>query len=184
MNTELHELAYGSYEPCQGCGIFNLASSSDWDCVCDLLLEAGNCPQCMNVPRYCTCARIDLVYSVRANNNIMQREYADADMRVTSSLDVCPQGYVDVVHRYRTVRQRVDDPIAYTPPAPALTAEECANFWNDCPPSLRYRMAYPCTSAESFWHDCPPSPRYRMDKPCTSAESFWHDCPPSPRYDN
>lgn len=57
MAAELSEIAYGSYEHCERCGISDI-SQPGWDCVCDLLLEAGNCPGCMNIPEKCVCIHI------------------------------------------------------------------------------------------------------------------------------
>lgn len=43
----------------------------NWDCICEYLIDMGNCPNCMNIPEKCNCV---------------------------SSYPVTPEGYYRVVH--------------------------------------------------------------------------------------
>lgn len=38
---------------CQKCNIS--VEAPQWDCICDLLIENGNCPECLCIPSKCRC---------------------------------------------------------------------------------------------------------------------------------
>ena len=44
-------------EPCSKCGMSELyiQITEGWNCVCDLLIENGNCPECLFLPEKCKC---------------------------------------------------------------------------------------------------------------------------------
>ena len=163
MNNELHELAYGSYEPCQRCGMSELTTPG-WDCVCALLIDMGNCPQCMCIPDRCTCPlrmHRQCANTDESEISSLAISFADAGDDAPSLFDTVESDvYVAqryVTHRYRTVLQRVDESVAYTPAlssvasqptyggipgengVPPLTAQERAGLWRGLP-SPRFRM--------------------------------------------
>jgi hypothetical protein len=74
-------------------------------CVCDLLIEAGNCPGCLNLPEKCECAPKKIVHE-------HWTEYIPAYL---PDYGVIPEGYQAVVHRFRTVIAPVTEPVAFTP---------------------------------------------------------------------
>ena len=51
--SEFLQLAYGAYNGCEKCGMFEMVF--EWDCVCDLLIANGNCNTCMYISEYCIC---------------------------------------------------------------------------------------------------------------------------------
>jgi hypothetical protein len=75
-----------------------------WDCVCELLMEAGNCPECLNLPEKCACEK-----------TIIHQHWTEHIPANLPDYDDIPRGYVAVVHRHRTVIQRADEPVAFTP---------------------------------------------------------------------
>lgn len=42
---------------CQKCNIS--VEVPQWDCICDLLIENGNCPECLCIPSKCRCNQQD-----------------------------------------------------------------------------------------------------------------------------
>ena len=55
--SDISEIAYGSYNGCEKCGSSELIFGIGWDCVCDLLIENGNCKNCMCYTEYCKCPK-------------------------------------------------------------------------------------------------------------------------------
>lgn len=102
----MDELAFGAYNGCERCEISYLTNG--WDCVCDLLIEAGNCPKCLNIPSYCRCEHRPVVLGVM-KLVIPSIPTDDSDFPST------PIGYKRVVHRYRTEFVPLGHPVAYTP---------------------------------------------------------------------
>jgi len=46
-------------DACEGCGVSYLEYLGvGMMCVCDLLIEAGNCPGCLYLPENCKCIRV------------------------------------------------------------------------------------------------------------------------------
>ena len=66
--TEITEIAFGSYYGCERCGLYSI--SDKWDCVCDLLLENGNCPGCLFLEENCRCD-LTLTTSVDAHSTLI-----------------------------------------------------------------------------------------------------------------
>ncbi len=100
MANEL-ELPF-SNEGCEKCEMSYLTTG--WDCVCDLLVEAGNCPDCLNLPEKCKCEKKIL--------HQHWTEYIPADLPDYGDI---PDGYQLVVHRFRTELVPLDQPVAFTP---------------------------------------------------------------------
>jgi len=51
---ELNELPF-VHDTCDGCGVSYLEDG--WMCVCELLIQEGNCPGCLYLPENCKCER-------------------------------------------------------------------------------------------------------------------------------
>ena len=106
---EFNEVAFGGYNGCDRCGMSSFFDG--WDCVCDLLIDAGNCSRCLKVPSYCRCpptllGQDGVDYSAYNNYNIYN---------ITPTSPETPPGYQRVVHRYRTEFLPLGHPVAYTP---------------------------------------------------------------------
>lgn len=117
MMNDIVQVAYGSYEPCEKCGVSAL-SQPGWGCVCDLLIDAGNCPKCMLLPERCVCEH---AITRMTPPSLLSGENAEIEEEITNMTNITPfspatpVGYQRVVHRCYTEFVPLDFPVALTP---------------------------------------------------------------------